>query len=59
VAAIVKKQPFETVELYDHPSHALKAMGDLIEDLHADRSKLSKGATGSCSARLTLCAPKC
>jgi hypothetical protein len=40
VAAIVKKQPFETVELYDHPSHALKAMGDLIEDLHADRSKL-------------------
>ena len=35
VASIVKQQPYETADLYDHPSQALKAMCDLIEDLQA------------------------
>ena len=39
VASIVKQQPYETAELYDHPSQALKAMCDLIEDLQAENRK--------------------
>ena len=39
VASIVKQQPYETADLYDHPSQALKAMCDLIEDLQARAPK--------------------